>query len=195
MKFLKKLAIATALSSITLAASAMTPIADTELSQVSGQDGVSIAANLQITIGSFVYSDVAGTEAGGSVSFNNIGINGTIAATLDVMSGTKFFQSFGTTAAPTGEAFSVLGLVAPTTLAGQAALAAFYPVNATTGTGSDVVRIAIPQLATTNSLNMTVGSITMGNSITSAATGTQSFGSFAMNNINLAGTTAYIWAH
>jgi len=193
MKFLKKLAIATALSSITLAASAMTPIADTELSQVSGQDGVSIAANLNVNIGSFVYGTANGTEGGGNVAFNNIAITGTIAATLDILSGNKFLALSATGAS--GEAISTLGLVIPTTLAGQAALQAFYPVNAA-GAGTDVVRIAIPNLATTNQLNVSVASITMGTNGVQPVAGTgASFGSFAMNNINLAGTTAYIWAH
>jgi hypothetical protein len=195
MRLLKRLAIATALSSITLAASAMTPIADTELSQVSGQDGVSIAANLNVNIGSFVYGTPNGPEGGGNVAFNDISITGTVAATLDILAASKFFAVSPTTGAGSGEAFSVLGLVMPTTAAGQAALAAFYPVNPTTGVGTDVVRIAIPNLTTTNLLNISVASITMGVNGVQPAAGAASFGSFAQNNVNLAGTTAYIWAH
>jgi hypothetical protein len=184
MKFLKRVAIATALSSITLAASAVTPIADTELSQVSGQDGVSIAANLNVNIGSFVYATPNGAEGGGSVAFNDINIKGTIAATLDILSASSFFN-------PTtgGEAVTVLGLVAPTTAAGAAALTAFYP-------GTDVVRIAVPNLQTTNLLNISVASVTMGtNGVQPTAATAPSFGSMSLNNVNLAGTTAYIWAH
>jgi hypothetical protein len=184
MKLLKRIAIAAALSSITYAASAVTPIADTELSQVSGQDGVSIAANLNVNIGSFVYSTPNGAEGGGSVAFNNIGITGTVAATLDILSASKFFNE----ATFSGEAVSVLGLQAPTSAAQATALAAFYP-------GTDVVRIAIPNLATSNLLNISVASITMGTNGVQPAAGAPSFGSFALNNINLAGTTAYIWAH
>lgn len=181
MKFLKRVAIATALSSIALAASAVTPIADTELSQVSGQDGVSIAANLNVNIGSFVYATPNGAEDGGSVAFNGIKITGTIAATLDILSANSFFN-----ATTGGEAVTVLGLVP--TAANAAALAAFYP-------GTDVVRIAVPNLTTTNLLNISVASVTMGTNGVQPTGTAPSFGSMSLNNVNLAGTTAYIWAH
>jgi len=190
MKTLKRIAIAAALSSITLAASAMTPIADTELSQVSGQDGVSIAASLNVNIGSFTYSDT--NANGGSVSFNNIGITGTVAATLDIVNAATFETAVFTPSASGG-----LGVLNPTAMAATnptaaaaqgAALAAFYP-------GTDVVKIAIPNIATDAGLNVTVGSITMGNASGTAATGSHSFGSFALNDITMQGTTVYIWAH
>ena len=178
MKFLTKLAIASTLSSITLAASAMTPIADSELSMVSGQDGVSIAANLNVNIGSFVYTDTAAN--GGSVSFNNIGIKGAIAATLDIVNQATFQTDMFTPSASGG--FGVTPVTAANAATQGAALAAFYP-------GGDVVKIAIPNIATDAGLNITVAGITMGNN------GGKSFGSFAMNNITMQGTTVYIMAH
>ncbi|MDO8654326.1 MAG: hypothetical protein Q7R66_19320, partial [Undibacterium sp.] len=160
-----------ALSSFAMAASAMTAIEDTDLSQVSGQDGVSIAANLNINIGSFVYTDTDAT--GGSVSFNNVAVTGSFAATIDIINNASFQADASAASGPT----SVLGVT------GGAGLAAFMPAG-------DVVKIAVPQItvAAGHELNMSVASIKMGNSAAS-------FGSFAMNDIKLQGTTVYIWAH
>ena len=166
-----KSAVAAALATLALSASAMTPIQDAELSTVSGQDGVSIAANLNIKIDSFVYTDTDAVDAnglgGGSVSFNGIKINGLIAASIDILSRNSFLQAAG-----------AAGVTNPGT---------FY--NA--ATGGDVVQIAIPadvQVAAGKLLNVSVDAIKMGNS-------TASYGSMAMNQIDLRGTQVWIWAH
>jgi hypothetical protein len=173
MKLLQKLALAAALCSVATYASALTPIADSELSKVSGRDGVSIAADLKINIGDFTYTNTSAN--GGSVSFKNIGISGTFAATLDVISGASFFN-------PTtgGDAVTVLGLAATND---PVTVGKFYG-------GGDVVKIAIPNLAVgdTHKLNMSVEAISMGGS-------TASYGKMAMNDIKLQGSTVYIWAH
>jgi hypothetical protein len=188
MKLITKKAITAVLSSVALSASAMTPIQDADLSQVTGQDGVSIAADLHINIGSFVYTDTDAT--GGSVSFNNIKINGTVAATLDIINNATFKAS---TFAASGA--GSLGIVNPSTMpittpaeiaaatAQGAAVAAFAPAG-------DVVKIAVPNIAVNaaHGLNVSVDSIKMGNSAAS-------YGSFANNDIKLQGTTVYIWAH
>jgi hypothetical protein len=168
MKLLKQIALVAALSSIASYASALTPIADKDLSKVSGRDGVSIAADLHVNIGSFVYTDTDAT--GGSVSFNNIKISGVIAATLDIINNATF-QAEASAASPT----SVLAVT------GGDGLAAFSPTG-------DVVKIAIPQVTTAKNLGMSVDSIKMGHS-------DASFGSFAVNDLKLQGTTVYIWAH
>ncbi|WP_317204007.1 DUF6160 family protein [Janthinobacterium sp.] len=171
MKFVSKTLIAAALSSIALAASAMTPIQDAELSTVSGQDGVSITANLNVKIDSFVYTDTDVVDAnglgGGSVSFNGIKVNGLIAASIDILSRNSFLQAAG-----------AAGVTDPGT---------FYSATK----GGDVVQIAIPadvQVKAGKFLNVSVDAIKMGNS-------TASFGSMAMNQIDLRGTQVWIWAH
>jgi hypothetical protein len=176
MKLLKQLAVVAALSSIASYASALTPIADSDLSKVSGRDGVSIAADLHINIGEFKYTDT--DTNGGSVSFNNIKISGAIAATIDIVNNATFqADAFG----------SVLGVLPPaapdaTNLAGvSTGLPSFAPKG-------DVVKIAIPLVDTSKNLSMSVDSIKMGNS-------DASYGSFAMKDIKLQGTTVYIWAH
>jgi len=163
MKLIKS-AVAAALATLALSASAMTPIQDTELSTVSGQDGVSIAADLHVNIGSFVYTDT--DSNGGSVSFNNIQVNGLLAAQIDIINKATFATE----------------MAALTVDAASAVAVGFYD-----GT-SDVVKIAIPQVTTAKLLNMSVDSIKMGNS-------SKSYGSFAMNNLDLRGTNVYIWAH
>jgi hypothetical protein len=178
MKFVTKTAIAAALATLAFSASAMTPIQDADLSTVSGQDGVSIAANLNINIGSFVYTDTDAT--GGSVAFNNIGVKGLLAASIDIINAQTFAGAM--------IADGVNLLTNPSAV----------PANFYNGT-SDVVQIAIPNVDTSKLLNVSVGSITMGStgaagSVTAGATG-PSFGSVALNNIDLRGTTVYIWAH
>jgi len=166
-----KTAIAAALASFAFSASAMTPIQDAELSTVSGQDGVSIAANLNIKIDSFVYTDTDAVDAnglgGGSVSFNGIKVNGLIAANIDILSKASFLQAAG-----------AAGVTNP---------GSFYnPVS-----GGDVVQIAIPAdvgVKAGNLINVSVDSIKMGNN-------GASFGSVALNQIDMRGTTVWIFAH
>ena len=167
MKFFK-LATAAALVAASLSASAMTTIADDELSAVAGQDGVSIGASLNINIGSFQYTD---TDAnGGSVSFNNISIKGLMHMDVDIINAATFngiLTSVGATLAD-------------------------YD-----GT-SDVVQFAFPNdtLASTAVLpSIKVGSITLGHAGNNAAGTTTSFGSIAINQLDLRGTTVWMWAH
>jgi hypothetical protein len=185
MKLLKQLAIAAALSSIASYASALTPIADSDLSKVSGRDGVSIAADLHINIGEFKYTDTDGT--GGSVSFNKIAISGAIAATIDIVNNATFSSEVSAyNADGTANTATTLGVIPAVGAGGVATgfstgLAAFAPKG-------DVVKIAIPMVDTTKNLSMSVDSIKMGGS-------DASFGRMEMKDIKLQGTTVYIWAH
>lgn len=190
---MKKIALALALVGAAASASAMTAVSDEELSNTVGQDGVSIAADLHINIGSFKYTDT--DAAGGSVSFKDIKFTGALAMSIDIIN----------EATAVGH-FIGLGLAVPPAGVNQAAgdtgsLAAnkaFYP-------GGDVVQIAFPNLALANTnslLSTSVASISMGgtqtriNQTTGAVeTFTPSFGSFEMNKIDLRGTQVWMWAH
>ena len=177
MKLIKLSAIAAALSAFALSASAMTAIADSDLSQVTGQDGVSIAGDLKINIGSFKYTDT--DTNGGSVSFNNIGITGMFVMTVDILNHTAFA---GTVAA----SMVGHGLTATEATTNLTNLV----TNGVYDNASDVVQFAFPAAAQDARLSpsISVASITMGGS-------TKSFGSFAMNNIDLQGTKIWMWAH
>lgn len=169
-------AVAVALSTLTLSASAMTPIKDAELSAVTGQDGVSIAASLNVKVDSFVYTDTDAVDpatglGGGSVSFNGIKVNGLIAANIDILSKASFVQA---------------AAAAGVDVAGTAAFgaAAFIPPG-------DVVQIAIPDTVAVQAgklLNVSVDAIKMGGS-------DKSYGSMALNQLDLRGTKVWIWAH
>ncbi len=169
-----KLTAAAALVAASLSASAMTTIADEDLSAVAGQDGVSIAANLNINIGSFSWgnSSSAATGGGSSVNFNNISITGLVAVTIDVLNNAYAQTELNTVA-------TAYGATATDTA----------HIDAYLGT-SDVVQFAFPNLAVSHSLapTISVGSVTLG-------TGTASFGSFTIKNMDLQGTTVLLWAH
>ena len=177
MKLIKLSAIAAVLSAFALSASAMTAIADSDLSQVTGQDGVSIAGDLKINIGSFKYTDTDTT--GGSVSFNNIGITGMFVMTVDILNHTAFSGAVGGSMA--GHGLNATEITTNLTN---------LVTNGVYDNASDVVQFAFPAAQQDARLtpSISVASITMGGS-------TKSFGSFAMNNIDLQGTKIWMWAH
>ena len=197
MKMFKLCAVAAALAASALSASAMTSISDDQLSQVSGQDGVSIVADLNINIGSFTYTDKDGTGAtgtgttGASVSFNNIGISGMLIMTVDVLGGAQFAT------AATQSVLAHNATLAPTAaqaVVGAAAIATGY--SATGTPAGDVVQFAFPTVGTGQttldarsvSPSITVDSIKTGN-------GGASFGSFALTNMDLQGTKIWMYGH
>jgi hypothetical protein len=152
---------------------------------VSGQDGVSIVANLNINIGSFQYTDTDAT--GGSVAFNNISIHGLVEMTVDVLNAAAFQSAAGaaigaqdvaTNGSATLSAAQVGGIIAAT-------------AAATGYTGGDVVQFAFPTVngdASAVSPTIKVASITTGN-------GGKSFGSFALNHLDLQGTQVWMYGH
>jgi hypothetical protein len=207
MKFaLRTVALAT-LAALSFGASAMTAIDDEALSTVSGQDGVTIAGDLNINIGSFQYTDTGST--GGSVSFNNIGVRGLFVMQIDILKGVSEADVAGfktgdaaailaiqTSAATAGTAVNSMAVSIGTRLAEQGVtttttaneLSKFIVGNVYSG--GDVVQFAFPAAGLDHSLSptVTVGSIKMGGS-------TNSFGSLAINNIDMQGSKFAIWAH
>ena len=176
-----KLTAAAALVAASLSASAMTSIADEELSAVAGQDGVSIAADLNINIGAFTYTDTDAT--GGSVSFNNITVRGMMDMTIDILNQAAFQGAAGASIAANGGGANTAAIL------GGIATALGY-------TGGDVVQFAFPAAvgagvaaqAHAVTPTITVGSITTGN-------GGKSFGSIQIQNLDLQGTTVWMFGH
>ncbi|MDP3655193.1 MAG: DUF6160 family protein [Rhodoferax sp.] len=185
MKSFKLSAVAALLASFTFAASAMTPVSDEALSQVSGQDGVSIVADLHVNIGSFTYSD-----SGNTFAMNDIGIKGVIAATIDVISGADF-QGVPTAANPSGTGlFGALTGTGLTNAQAGAVLSAAAPLLGFNG--QDVIQIGIPAVSGTNGIDITVASMTTGHG---AAGFTNSMGGIALTKLDLAGTKVWMFGH
>jgi hypothetical protein len=176
-----------ALSCCGLSAHAMNPITDADLDLVRGQDGVSIAGDLNVNIGSFVYTDTDTT--GGSIAFNKISMTGMFVMTVDILNAGAVSNAI------VQSMKKYIGIT--NVLAESLKLLPYDATENPNGTGvydgqSDVVQFAFPNANLDSKLSpsIKVASITMGNSV-----GNKSFGSFAINNIDAQGTKIWLWAH
>jgi hypothetical protein len=201
MKFVK-LTAAAALVAASLSASAMSSITDDELSAVSGQDGVTIAGDLNVNIGSFQYKDTDAT--GGSVNFDNIKISGMFVMTIDILNSTAFSNTVAASMEARGltsaEATAQLGQLVATGVYGTG----FDPLTGNYS-AQDVVQFAFPAAGLDSRLapSVSVAAIKMGSTASNAVTGpgahtddsSPSFGSMSINNIDMQGTKIWIYAH
>lgn len=155
----------------------MTTLSDSDLRLVAAKDGVTIAGDLNIKIGSFVYLD---TDAnGGPVSFNTVTVRGHYVQTIDTLSSSEFAGRAATSMVghglSRGDASTQLGVLV---------------ANGAYDMTADVVQIAFPDAGLDRRLAPTVniGSVTMGNS-------TKSMGALQLKNFDLQGTTTWTWPH
>jgi len=171
-------------------ASAMTSIQDEDLAQVSGQDGISIGANLNINIGSFRWgNESVGHEA--SISFNNIDINGLMLLKIDLLNSADYIADITTdingklvaAGVPAATATTMTAAVVP---AGNSALG--YVA------GSDVIKFEFPVVTGATAIarlltpTIRVGSITTGHS-------GASMGSLTISRLDMQGTKVYMFGH
>lgn len=179
MNAFKFSAVALALAA-SFSASAMTSIADADLAQVSGQEGVSIVADLNMNIGAFTY-----TDDGASVSFNNISIKGMMVATIDVLLAPAFQT------AVTASVMTQSGLAAA-----DAAAVVSAAATATGFTGQDVVQFAFPVIGTgTVSTNARLATPTITVASMTTGHGGASFGGIQIKNLDLQGTKVWMYGH
>ncbi|MEJ6007319.1 DUF6160 family protein [Paucibacter sp. AS339] len=158
-------------------AHAMSAMDDADLADVHGQDGVTLAADLDIKVGSFVYSTKsASNPEGGSIAFNNLSLRGLFVMTVDILNSSGFNTAMGNSMAAYGAD-------------GAAGMSRLLASGAYDGR-SDVIQFAVPNAGLDHRLSpsLGIGSITMGNS-------SASFGSVSVSNIDLQGSKIWMWAH
>ncbi|MCV2358095.1 MULTISPECIES: DUF6160 family protein [Roseateles] len=165
-----------ALLLLSSAARAMSSMDDADLADVHGRDGVTLAADLDIRIGSFSYSNKsAGNPDGGSISFNNITLRGMFVMTVDLLNSASFTATMSNAMAAYGAD-------------GTAGISRLLSSGTYDG-HSDVIQFALPNAGLDHRLSpsLAIASVTMGNS-------SASFGSFAFTNIDLQGSKIWMWA-
>lgn len=135
---LKQITSALTLMAAAFTASAMQPIADADLSNMTGQSGISIVTDLKLNIGEVSLSNA---DASSSIKMQNISATGLITTKVDIVSGAEFKTALGVAAA-----------------------AGLPGIGYTDGT--DVLQMSFPGMAATTPsslLSVSVGSTQFGN--------------------------------
>lgn len=143
------------------ASMAKQPIADADLRHVDGRDGVNITADLDVKVASYTR-----TTSGGSWELRDFKVVGGVDVTLDDLTKSMAINELSSS--------GILGNGGP-------GAAAFAPTG-------DVVKATLNENPSLKPLNISVGSLTMGNAPD------KSFGAVTINQADLRGTAAYIWA-
>ncbi|MDE2593299.1 MAG: hypothetical protein KGL57_03595 [Burkholderiales bacterium] len=172
------------------------PLADQDLRQVQGQDGVTLMGDLHIKTEVFTYTD---TDAnGGAISLNGITINGMYVKRYDILRGLPTGTSLVTEANTAGTFGAAVaqamqshlgesGTVLPSSMTAQqmaiAMASGVYP-------GGDVIQIAFPNVGLNGAVmpSFSVTSITLSNS-------SASFGALSVDKIDMQGTKRWMWSH
>jgi hypothetical protein len=174
---LKQITAALSLIAAAFSVSAMQPIADAELSQMTGRDGISIIADLKLNLGALKYID---STKSSSFNLNNVTATGLIATTVDILTGAMYSTGLS-------DALTARGITAAN------APAVISSINASTGyvAASDVLQLAFPAMPATAKgalLNVTVASMSTGN-------GGASMGGISITDINMGGSKVWIYGH
>ena len=158
-------------------AQALTGLSDADLRLVAAMDGVTMAGDLNIRIGTFVYLDTDAT--GGGVALNSVTVRGHYVQTVDTLSASEFAGKAASSMRGHGLSAMDAATQVSTLLANGA-----YDLSA------DVVQIAFPDAGLDRRLSPTVHirSVTMGNS-------TKSIGALQLKNFDLQGTSTWSWQH
>lgn len=177
-------------------AHASTPLSDQDLEKVRGEDGVTVMGDLKIKTESFTYTDT--DASGGAISLNQISITGMYVKRYDILRGLPVASTliaeanlpgtFGSSVAQSMQPY--LGESGAVTTTSQTAQQMSMAMAAGLYASGDVVQIAFPNAGLNGAVtpSIVINSITMGNS-------TASFGSVALDKIDMQGTKRWLWPH
>lgn len=174
---IKKITTALTLMAASFAISAMQPIGDAELAQMTGQSGISVVTDLKLNIGELSFTNEKDEPA---LKMQDISASGLMTTRVDIVSGSGFTGSLSASLNARGVA------------TGKDTDDALSSIFKATGyePGSDVLQMSFPEMPTAARgalLSVSVGSTQFGSG--------GSLGSMAINNINMGGTRIWIYGN